>query len=100
MLNGLAETGELNAGIGKLVAAGMPERIQQAMDILRITGNNAVHPGEIQIDDRPDAADSLFNLLNLNVDDRIAIPAQITDMYESMPAGAVEAVERRDQGAR
>lgn len=66
------------------------------MDVLRVVGNNAVHPGEIRVEDDPEMVGALFQLLNVIVDDRIARPAQIAALYEALPEGAREAVDRRD----
>lgn len=96
LIGELSTNDNLNAAIGELVADGMPARIQKAMDLLRIIGNNAVHPGLISLDDDPQMVAALFALLNLVVEDRIAQPAQIDDLYNAMPTGAIEAIERRD----
>jgi Domain of unknown function (DUF4145) len=86
----------LNDDIGSLVKQGLPIGIQQALDVVRVTGNNAVHPGELRIEDNPDIAHKLFGLINIIVQDRIAQPAQIAELYGMMPEGAKAAIEKRD----
>jgi Domain of unknown function (DUF4145) len=93
----IAEESNINDAIAKLVREGLPAQIQQAMDILRVIGNNAVHPGEIQLDEQPEAVVSLFALLNVVVEDRIAQPRQIEEMYETLPPEARRAIARRDE---
>ena len=87
---------KLNDDIGRLVQAGLPVQIQQALDVVRVIGNNAVHPGEISIDDNPDIAQALFGLINVIVENRIAEPKRIEALYASLPHGALNAIERRD----
>lgn len=90
---------KLNEGIGQLVDEGLPTSIQRAMDVLRVWGNNALHPGEIDVSDNPQTVEALFKLLNIIVEERIARPAEIDSLFSALPTGALEAIERRD-GAR
>jgi hypothetical protein len=94
----LGEKGKnINADIGSLVAKGLPVQVQQALDFCRVVGNNAVHPGEIEINDTPDIAYNLFEMMNFIIEDRIARPKQIQALYGKLPEGARNAIESRDK---
>ena len=40
---------DINANIAYLVKNGLEPEIQKALDIVRVTGNSAVHPGELAL---------------------------------------------------
>lgn len=88
--------GNINADIKSLVAKGLPVQVQQAFDFCRVVGNNAVHPGEINLNDTPEVGQHLFSMINFIIEDRITRPRQIAELYAQLPAPAREAVERRD----
>jgi len=93
----LGEKGkELNEDIGALVKKGLSPLAQQALDICRVVGNNAVHPGEISLDDTPEIASNLFEMINFITEDRITRPRQIEALYHKLPEGALKAIEKRD----
>ncbi len=93
----LGEKGEnINADIKSLVAKGLPIQVQQAFDFCRVVGNNAVHPGEINLNDTPEMGQHLFSMLNFIVEDRITRPKQIAELYSKLPEPARAAVQRRD----
>lgn len=96
----LGEPGKnLNDDIGNLVKKGLDQRIQKALDIVRVTGNNAVHPGEMNIEDKPEAVEKLFKLVNTIVDEMITKPRELDALYGALPEGAKDAVQRRDGSA-
>jgi hypothetical protein len=86
----------INEDIGSLVAKGLPVQVQQALDFCRVVGNNAVHPGELEINDTPEIAHNLFAMMNFIVEDRIARPNHIQALYSQLPEGARKAIEARD----
>jgi len=95
----LGESGKnLNNDIGNLVKNGLPTRIQEALDGVRLIGNNAVHPGQIDVDDNPQIALSLFTLVNLIVENMITRMKKVDELYELLPNTAKEQIERRDNG--
>lgn len=87
---------DLNKKIGELVLSGLNAKVQRALDSLRVIGNNAVHPGTIDLNDDHDTAASLFQLLNFIVEQTITWPNQIDSIFDSLPQGAKDAVKKRD----
>ena len=93
----LGEKGkDLNQDIANLVKKGLPQRIQQALDIVRVIGNNAVHPGQIDLTDDVETAGKLFGLVNIIAEVMITSPKQIESLYASLPPGQKEAIAKRD----
>ncbi|MBV8105498.1 MAG: DUF4145 domain-containing protein [Hyphomicrobiales bacterium] len=58
----------LNKNIGNLAAKGLSPIVQKGLDIVRVIGNNAVHPGQIDLNDDRSVAYSLFEFVNLIVE--------------------------------
>jgi hypothetical protein len=93
----LGEEGKnINNDIAELVKKGLPERVQQALDIVRVTGNNSVHPGQIDVDD-PEVVGNLFGLINVIAEYTISMPKRISGIYVELPESAVNAIKKRDQ---
>lgn len=94
----LGQPGEnINADIAALVRQGLPVTLQRALDSLRVAGNNAVHPGQLDIYDTPDVAARLFGLLNIIVDNQITQPCAIQELYDTtVPPETQEHITRRD----
>ena len=94
----LGEPGkDLNTDIGALVAKGLPTQIQQALDVIRVIGNNAVHPGEIDIREEKELVLKLFEIINFIVNQMITQPQEIAKIYNDLPEGSKKAIEQRSQ---
>ena len=93
----LGESGKnINDDIKALVEKGLDVRVQKMMDTLRIFGNNAVHPGEIDLKDDRDSALKLFAFVNMIVEITITQPKLISEMYGKIGTSQIEAIEKRD----
>jgi Domain of unknown function (DUF4145) len=93
----LGEPGKnINDDIKGLAARGLLPQVQQALDALRVIGNNAVHPGELDLRDDRDTALALFVAMNLVVEQMIAAPKHAQKLYETLPQGALDAIKKRD----
>ncbi|HII07034.1 MAG TPA: DUF4145 domain-containing protein [Methanotrichaceae archaeon] len=92
-----AKGNTLNDKIGYLVKQqGLPPKIQQSLDAVRVIGNNAVHPGQIDLTDNKEIAISLFKLLNIIVEKIITEPQKIDEIYEIIPESAKKGINVRD----
>ncbi|WP_429911453.1 DUF4145 domain-containing protein [Glycocaulis sp.] len=87
---------DIFTGIGKLVEKGLDVRIQKALDVVRVTGNDAVHPNSIDRGDDKETAVKLFKLVNLIVEKLISDPKEIDTLFDGMPETKRAAIERRD----
>ena len=92
------DEGTLDKNIAKLVREGLPISIQQALDITRVIGNKAVHPGTIAFDvDDVATASLLFSLINIIVDKMIVEPQKLQELYDALPERTSAAILKRDQ---
>ncbi len=93
----LGEPGKnINTDIAALVKKGLNPQIQKSLDIVRVIGNEAVHPGTIDLRDNPDVAVQLCKLLNFITDAMITQPKEIDDIYNSLPESKLEHINKRD----
>jgi hypothetical protein len=92
----LGESGKnINTDVGSLVKKGLPVIVQQSLDIVRVTGNDAVHPGQIDTDN-PQTVGQLFDLVNIIVEYMIALPKKVSGIYSSLPSDKVKGINDRD----
>ena len=93
----LGEKGKnINDDIASLVKKGLPDKIQQGLDVVRVIGNNAVHPGVIDVDDNHEMVLGLFKIVNLIVETMITTPKEINEMYQNLPESAKKQINSRD----
>lgn len=97
----LAELGgkgkNINSDIQVLVQAGLPVEIQQALDAIRIFGNESVHAGEIILNEDKNILPTLFECINMIVENRIAQPKRISKLHDLLPPDARAAINKRDE---
>lgn len=99
LMKELEESGDnINKDIASLVSKGLPEEIQKALDIVRVIGNESVHPGKLDIrdDDDIETATQLFELINIIVDECITRKKRISALYNRLPADKRQQIEKRD----
>lgn len=94
----LGETGkDLNTDIGNLVKKGLSVKVQQSLDSLRVIGNEAVHPGTLDLKDDTKTASALFKLVNFIAEKMITEPKEIGAIYNKIPEGKKKQIEKRDK---
>ena len=88
LCNELVETDrDINKNIGSLVKKGLPQSVQQALDVVRVVGNKAVHPGMISFDvDDKNTATMLMRLINIITERMITEPKEIRNLSHALIA--------------
>jgi hypothetical protein len=93
----LGESGkDINQDIASLVKKGLNPKIQKSLDIVRVVGNDAVHPGQIDLKDKPDTAVLLCQLINIIAEAMLTQPKLIDQLYGGLPEGKREHIAKRD----
>lgn len=88
---------DINAAIGELVVNQVINKnLQKALDSVRVIGNEAVHPGTLDLRDDEKIAISLFNLVNFIVQKGISEPKEIAEIYEALPEAKLAGIIQRD----
>ena len=94
----LGESGKnINNDIASLVKKGLNPAIQKSLDVVRVIGNEAVHPGTIDLKDNPEIAVALCNLVNVIAEAMITQPKMIESLYLSLPNEKKKQIEQRDK---
>ncbi|MDE3242727.1 MAG: DUF4145 domain-containing protein [Nitrospirota bacterium] len=94
----LGQSGEnLNEDIANLVKQGLNPIVQRALDVVRVIGNESVHPGVIDLNDNKDVAVKLFDLINIIAEQMITHPKHVDALYEQLPEAKRNAIKKRDE---
>lgn len=87
---------KLDDDIAALVARGLNPVVQKSLDIVRVIGNEAVHPGVLDLKDDRDTASRLFQLVNAIAEQMISHPKNVDELYAALPESKREAIAKRD----
>jgi hypothetical protein len=96
----LGESGkDLNVDIANLVKKGLSPLVSKSLDVVRVIGNEAVHPGSIDLNDDKDIAMRLFDLINIIAEQMITYPKNVNELYGRLPESKRSAIEIRNKKA-
>lgn len=98
-LLGADSTNSIDQDIALLVGKGLDKRIEQALDIVRVVGNEAVHPGTMDLRDDQATAERLFELINIITDHMISKPKALAELYGKIPPNKLKGIEDRNARA-
>jgi hypothetical protein len=97
----LGEKGkDLDDDIANLVAKGLNPLVQKSLDIVRVIGNEAIHPGVLDLKDDRDTALQLLDLINSISEQMISHPKHIEEMYKKLPESKREAIKKRNKKSK
>lgn len=88
--------------IGELKAKGLPEKVIQSLDTVRIYANEGgSHVGEIDLtgEDGPEIVESLFKLVNFIVEKTITEQKEIENIYSSISLEKIKSIKNRDKNS-
>jgi hypothetical protein len=83
----LGETDDIAENLENLNKMGLDDKIQIALERVRMVGDGAVEPGMIDSGDGEETARALFEILNLIVDALMVQPRRVDEMLGKLPQG-------------
>jgi hypothetical protein len=93
----LGEKGKkIDDDIASLVSKGLDPLVQEALDSVRVIGNESVHPGQIDLRDSPDTAAELFDAVNYIADQTISRQKKLKALYDRLPVDKRAAIDARN----
>lgn len=94
------EGNKIDDDIASLVGKGLNPTIQRALDVVRVVGNEAVHPGTLDLRDDRDTAIQLLKLINSIAEQMISHPKHVDALYEMLPESKRAGIDVRNAKAR
>lgn len=96
----LGESGDnIDADIASLVGKGLNPIIQKSLDVVRVIGNESVHPGTLDLRDDRDTALKLFGLINAIAQQMITHPREVEELYGKLPEAKRAGIDARNARA-
>lgn len=92
----LGETGDINSIIANLVRKGLDPIVQEALDSVRVMGNEAVHPGQMDLRDDLETVSELFDVINFITERMISYPLKLKAIYDKLPLDKRAAIDARN----
>lgn len=89
---------KIDDDIASLVKKGLSPMVQKALDAVRVIGNEAVHPGTLDLTDDRNTAMKLFKLVNIIAEQMISNSKHVNELYGQIPETKRKAIEKRDGG--
>lgn len=87
----------LNNLIAELVKKGLHQKIQKSLDAVRVIGNEAVHPGTMDLNDDIGTVETLFDLVNIIAEKMISEEIKIDKIVQKIPENKKTHIEQRDK---
>ena len=96
LCSSLAASGKsLDAKIDDLAKKSLiGEQIRKALHTVRVIGNEAVHPGTMDLKDDRGTAESLFKIVNVIAEKTISEPKRVDEVLKSLPESKREAIAK------
>jgi hypothetical protein len=95
----LGETGDINSAITNLIKRGLDPIVRDALDSVRVIGNEAVHPGQMDLRDDLETVSELFYVINFVTEKMIAEPKKLKAIYDKLPPEKRAAIDARNAKA-
>ena len=95
-IKGMGYKDRLFDNIGKMYKEGIiSNAIKKGLDIVRLTGNEALHGNQIDINDNTKVS-YIFKLINQIVEELISEPSKKESLLSEFSEGELNAIEKRD----